>query len=288
MKSLGQSLVKWKGLLMLGIWIFITIAGAYLIFAGFLFIFQSHYVYYPERVLLANPGSIRLDFKSISFETADGVKLFGWFIPSESARGVILFCHGNAGNISHRLDSIQIFHRLGLDVFIFDYRGYGQSEGKPTEHGTYKDAEAAWRYLTEEREVNPNEIIVFGRSLGGTVASWLAQSHTPRALILESTFTSLLDIAATLYPYLPVRLLLHFEYNTAEYLGRVNCPVLIIHSRNDEIMPFSHGWRLFEMAKEPKKFLEISGTHNEGFITSGKHYEEGLNAFILEYVEPKM
>jgi len=288
MKSLGQSLVKWKGLLMLGIWIFITIAGAYLIFAGFLFIFQSHYVYYPERVLLANPGSIRLDFKSISFETADGVKLFGWFIPSESARGVILFCHGNAGNISHRLDSIQIFHRLGLDVFIFDYRGYGQSEGKPTEHGTYKDAEAAWRYLTEEREVNPNEIIIFGRSLGGTVASWLAQSHTPRALILESTFTSLLDIAATLYPYLPVRLLLHFEYNTAEYLGRVNCPVLIIHSRDDEIMPFSHGWRLFEMAKEPKKFLEISGTHNEGFITSGKHYEEGLNAFILEYVEPKM
>jgi len=273
---------------MLGIWIFITIAGAYLIFAGFLFIFQSHYVYYPERVLLANPGSIRLDFKSISFETADGVKLFGWFIPSESARGVILFCHGNAGNISHRLDSIQIFHRLGLDVFIFDYRGYGQSEGKPTEHGTYKDAEAAWRYLTEEREVNPNEIIIFGRSLGGTVASWLAQSHTPRALILESTFTSLLDIAATLYPYLPVRLLLHFEYNTAEYLGRVNCPVLIIHSRDDEIMPFSHGWRLFEMAKEPKKFLEISGTHNEGFITSGKHYEEGLNAFILEYVEPKM
>ncbi len=283
----GQSLVKLKGLFMLGIWIVSIVIGIYVVFAAFLFIFQSHYVYYPERVLSADPGSIRLQFESVSFKTADGVELFGWFIPSQSARGVLLFFHGNAGNISHRLESIQIFHQLGLDVFIFDYRGYGQSEGKPTEQGTYKDAEAAWRYLIEERQVSPNEVIVFGRSLGSAVAAWLAQNHMPGALILESTFTSLGNIAATLYPYLPVRLLLRFEYNTAEYLGRVNCPVLIVHSRDDEIMPFSHGRRLFEMAKEPKRFLEIIGTHNEGFITSGKHYEEGLNAFISEHIAPK-
>jgi len=288
MRSLGQSVVELKGLFVLAIWIVIIITGAYIIFIGFLFIFQSHYIYYPERILSADPGSIGLYFESVSFKTTDRVKLSGWFIPSESARGVILFCHGNAGNISHRLDSIQIFHQLGLDVFIFDYRGYGQSEGNLTEQGTYKDAEAAWRYLIEERQVSPNKIIVFGRSLGGAVASWLAQSHTPGALILESTFTSLPDIAATLYRYLPVRLLLRFEYNTAEYLSGVNCPVLIVHSRDDEIMPFSHGCRLFEMASEPKKFLEISGTHNEGFITSGKRYEEGLNAFISEYAEAKM
>ncbi len=287
MRSLGQSMIKLKGLLMLGIWIVIIIAGAYIVFVGFLFIFQSHYIYYPERVLSADPGDIGLNFESVSFETMDGVKLSGWFVPSESARGVILFCHGNAGNISHRLESIQIFHQLGLDVFIFDYRGYGQSEGKPTEQGTYKDAEAAWQYLIKERQVNPNEVIVFGRSLGGAVAAWLAQSHIPGALILESTFTSLPDIAGTLYPYIPVRLLLRFHYNTAEYLDRVNCPVLIVHSCDDEIMPFNHGRRLFEMAKKPKKFLEIAGTHNEGFITSGKRYEEGLNAFISEYVEPK-
>jgi len=287
MKSPGQRLVKRKGRLMLGIWIVITIASAYLIFAGFLFIFQSRYVYYPEHILVADPGNIGLDFESVCFEAADGVKLSGWFIPGEGAQGVILFCHGNAGNISHRLESIQIFHRLGLDVFIFDYRGYGQSEGKPTEPGTYKDAEAAWRYLVEERQVNPGQVIIFGRSLGGAVASWLAQGRTPGALVLESTFTSLPDIAATLYPYLPVRLLLRFEYNTAEYLGGVDCPVLIVHSRDDEMMPSSHGRRLFEMARGPKQFLEISGTHNEGFITSGEHYEEGLNAFILEHVEPK-
>ncbi len=279
--------MKWKGILMSGIWVVVAVAGAYIIFAGLLFIFQSHFVYYPERILVADPGSIGLNFENVSFETSDRVELSGWFIPSPGASGVILFCHGNAGNISHRLESVQMFHRLGLDVFIFDYRGYGQSKGKPTEQGTYKDVEAAWRYLIETRQVNPDQIVVFGRSLGGAIASWLAQTHPPGALILESTFTSLPDIAATLYPYLPVRWLSRFEYDTAERLGRVDCPVLIVHSRDDEIMPFGHGRQLFEAAKEPKRFLEISGTHNEGFITSGGHYEEGLNAFILEHIVPE-
>ena len=287
MKSPGQSLATRRGLLRLGILIVITIAGAYIILAGFLFVFQSHYVYYPERALLADPSGVGLDFESVHFETEDGVKLSAWFIPSDNARGVILFCHGNAGNISHRLESIQIFHQLGLSVCIFDYRGYGQSEGSPTEQGTYQDAEAAWRYLTETRQVEPDQIIVFGRSLGGAVAAWLAQSHRPGALILESTFTSVPDIAATLYPYLPVRFFSRFQYNTAEYLGGIDCPVLIVHSRDDEIMPFSHGRQLFEIAREPKELLEIYGTHNEGFITSGEHYEQGLNAFISKYVEPK-
>jgi len=140
------------------IWIVIIIAGAYVAFGGFLFVFQSNYVYYPERILSADPGSIGLSFEDVSFETTDKVKLSVWFVPSEGARGVILFCHGNAGNISHRLESIQIFHWLGLDVFIFDYRGYGQSEGKPSESGTYRDSEAAWQYLVKERQVSPNNL----------------------------------------------------------------------------------------------------------------------------------
>jgi fermentation-respiration switch protein FrsA (DUF1100 family) len=280
MKSRGRGLAKYKGLLMPAVRIFIIIAGAYLVFAGVIFVFQSHYVYYPEGELIADPSIIGLEFESVHFEAEDGVKLHGWFIPADDAKGVVLFCHGNAGNISHRLDSIKIFHRLGLDVFIFDYRGYGQSEGSPTEEGTYQDAEAAWRYLTETRQVEPSQVIIFGRSLGGAVAAWLAQSHQPGALILESTFTSLPEAAASHYPYLPLRFLLRFQYPTAEYLARIDCPVLIVHSRNDEIMPFSHGQRLFEMAGEPKEWLEISGTHNEGFITSGKLYEQGLEAFI--------
>ena len=287
MRTLEPNSAKWKGLLRSALRVFIIAAGVYVIFLALLYFFQSHYVYYPERTLSADPGTIGLQFKSVYFETADGVKLSGWFIPSDHTSGVVLFCHGNAGNISHRLKSIQVFHRLGLDVFIFDYRGYGRSEGKPTEQGTYQDAEAAWRYLTEERQVNANEVIVFGRSLGGAVASWLAQGHTPGVLILESTFTSLGDVAATLYPYLPAKLLLRFEYHTAEYLSRADCPVLIVHSRDDEIMPFSHGLKLYQVSKGPKEFLEITGTHNEGFITSGKTYEEGLHTFISSYVKPR-
>lgn len=280
-------MIKLKGPFMLGIWIVITVAAVYITFMGYLFVFQSNYVYYPERTLVADPSDIGLDFEDVLFRTEDGIKLSGWFIPSQKSRGVVLFCHGNAGNISHRLESIQIFNQLGLDVFIFDYRGYGQSEGKPSEQGTYQDAEAAWWYLTEERQVPPGDIIVFGRSLGGAVAAWLSQSHTPGALILESTFTSLGDIAAKFYPYLPVRLLLRFQYTTADYLGRVDCPVLIIHSHDDEMMPFSHGCQLFETANEQKRFLGIYGSHNEGFTVSGTQYQKGLSAFVTDYIAPK-
>ncbi|MFC1954130.1 alpha/beta hydrolase [Chloroflexota bacterium] len=275
-----------KGIFVSIIWIVIIIATMYIAFAGFLFIFQSNYIYYPERTLTTDPDNIGLPFENVSFETTDGLKLSGWFIPCEGARGVILFCHGNAGNISHRLDSIQIFHRLGLDVFIFDYRGYGQSEGKPSESGTYRDVEAAWQYLVEERQVSPGKIVVFGRSIGGAVAAWQARSHMPGALILESSLTSVPDIAAKLYPYLPVKLMSRFKYDTERYLKGINCPVLIVHSPNDEMMPFRYGQRLFETAKKPKEFLEISGSHNEGFIISGRHYEEGLNAFISRYIPP--
>jgi fermentation-respiration switch protein FrsA (DUF1100 family) len=275
-----------RGLLVSIMWIVIVIAGVFVIFAGYLFVFQSNYIYYPERTLSNDPGNVGLSFENVSFETTDRLKLSGWFIPCDNHRAVILFCHGNAGNMSHRLDSIQIFHRLGLGVFIFDYRGYGQSEGKPSESGTYTDVEAAWNYLVAERQVKPSEIIIFGRSLGGAVAAWQAHIHTPGALILESTFTSAPDIGAQYYPFIPVRLISRFKYDTAAYLKEVKCPVLIVHSPNDEMMPFSHGQRLFEVAKEPKEFLEISGSHNEGFITSGRQYEEGLNAFISEYFPP--
>ena len=268
------------------IWIVIVIAGVYVAFAGLVFIFQSSFVYYPESTFSANPSNIGFSFENVSFETTDGVKLSGWFIPCDGARGVILFCHGNAGNISHRLDSIEIFHQLGLDIFIFDYRGYGQSEGKPSESGTYRDVEAAWQYLIKERQCMRDKIIIFGRSLGGAVAAWQTRNHKPGALIIESTFTSVPDLGAKVYPFLPVKLISRFKYDTEGYLEGVNCPVLIVHSPDDEMMPYKHGQRLFEAANEPKEFLKISGSHNEGFIISGKLYEEGLDAFISKYRIP--
>jgi len=230
------------------------------------------------------PAAVGLSYEPVSFDAADNVTLSGWFIPAEPSRAMVLFCHGNAGNISHRLESIGVFHRLGLSTFIFDYRGYGSSDGRISEQGTYRDGEAAWRYLVEKRGMDPAEIIVFGRSLGGAVASWLARDHTPRGLILESVFTSIPDLAGKLYPFFPVRLMARFDYNTIEHLARVNCPVLIVHSRDDEIIPFSHGRRLFDAAREPKEFLELSGSHNDGFVVSAQRYQAGLDSFISAHV----
>lgn len=261
-----------------------VLVGAYVGLAVVLMVFQSRFIYFPERGIYATPDEIGLSYEPVRFEASDGVELAGWFIPAEQSRGAVLFCHGNAGNISHRLESVQVFHRLGLDTFIFDYRGYGQSEGRITEKGTYLDAEAAWRYLVEDRQIDPTKIVVFGRSLGGTIAAWLAQDHTPKALIIESTFTSVPDIAAQLYPYLPVRLMSRFSYSAIDYIRGVNCPVLVVHSRDDEMIPVSHGRRLFEAANEPKEFLEIRGTHNEGFIVSAQQYHDALDSFVSEHL----
>jgi len=252
----------------------------YVCFAVILFVFQSSFVYFPYRDLAATPGAIGLSYQAVSFEAKDGVRLSGWFIPAERSRGVILFCHGNGGNISHRLDKIQIYNRIGLSTFIFDYRGYGESAGKPSEQGTYFDAEAAWDYLVSQRQISPEKIIIYGESLGGAVAAWLAQDHHAKALILESTFTSVKDLGAKLYPYLPVRLLARFDYNALNYIRKVHCPVLIIHSPEDEIVPFSQGHLLFESANSPKELLEIRGSHNDGFLESAERYTAGLDKFI--------
>jgi len=260
----------------------VIIAGAG--FMALLFFNQSKMVYLPQRDLVASPAAINLRFEEVYFRAKDGVKLHGWFIPSDAGRGVLLFCHGNAGNISHRLDSISIFHRLGLSVFIFDYRGYGRSEGEPTEEGTYSDAEGAWDYLTRDKRIKPQAIIIFGRSLGGSIAARTAMNRPSGALILESTFSSFKEAAGDIYPWLPVRLLARYDYETASFISQVHCPVLVIHSREDELIPFRHGERLFSAAKEPKAFIEIIGGHNDGFLRSGKAYEEGLKAFLSRYV----
>jgi fermentation-respiration switch protein FrsA (DUF1100 family) len=263
------------------VWNIVAAALAvYVILIILVTVLQPHFIFFPERRIMATPKLMQLPFEEVAFVTEDNVILSGWFIPREDSKGVILFCHGNAGNISHRLDSINIFYRLGLSTFIFDYRGYGMSRGKITEEGTYRDAEAAWRYLVRIKEYPPNEIIIFGRSLGGAIAARLAKHHKPKGLIVESTFTSVPDIAASLYPCLPVRLLARYQYKAIDHIREVRSPVLVVHSRNDDIIPFSHGEKLFEAAGNPKEFLEISGTHNEGFLTSGKRYTIGLGSFI--------
>ncbi|MDY6863778.1 MAG: alpha/beta hydrolase [Thermodesulfobacteriota bacterium] len=266
------------------LWSIITIFSCfYIVLLIILYFFQSHLIYYPSRKIAATPDIIGIPYKEVSFKTEDGITLSAWYIPALRPKNVILFCHGNAGNIGDRLESIQIFYNMGLSIFIFDYRGYGKSEGKASEKGTYLDSEAAWRYLVNEQDIPPERIIIFGRSLGGAIASRLAQNNTPKGLILESSFTSVKDIASKFYPFLPVKLLSRFSYATLDYVKKVNCPVFIIHSRDDEIIPFSHGITLFDTANDPKAFLELKGSHNEGFITSLHCYKNGLNTFISRY-----
>jgi fermentation-respiration switch protein FrsA (DUF1100 family) len=263
----------------------LVFVAVYLGIVALVWTFQSRLLYFPARGLITTPSAIGMPYTDVRFRASDGVRLHGWYIPAAEPgpgpqRGTVLFFHGNGGNISGWLPAIVPFRDLGFDTFLIDYRGYGESEGEPSEQGTYLDAEAAWRYLTGERGIAPERIVLAGRSLGGAVATWLAERHTPRALILESTFTSVPDLASELYPWLPVRLLVRFRYDTASRLRRVQAPVLIVHSRTDEIIPYHHGQRLFEAAREPKAFLEVQGGHNDGFQPAFHLYEQGIRSFL--------
>ena len=259
-----------------------VLAAAYGGLALWLFVFQSNMVFYPEtgREIIATPEQIGLPYEDIHLKTSDGINLHGWYIPAAQPRGTVLFLHGNAGNISHRLDSIEMFHRLGYSTLIFDYRGYGNSGGAPTEQGTYRDAEAAWRYLTGQRHIPSCRIVLFGESLGGAVAAWLAARQKPAALVIASGFTSVPDLGQQLYPYLPVRWLARIRYDTREYLRSVTAPVLIAHSPEDDIIPFEHGRALFAAANPPKQFLELAGGHNDGFIFMREAWVRVLGDFL--------
>ncbi len=253
------------------------------VYVGILLVFwtfQDRLVYYPTRPLEGTPADVGLSFESVEFPTSDGLRLHGWWVPAPDAWGTVLFLHGNGGNVSHRLEKLRILHDLGLDTFLFDYRGYGQSEGRPDEAGTYRDAEAAWSYLTARRAIPPDRIILYGESLGGAVAAYLARRRPVRALVLEAAFTSLPEVAAELYPFLPARRLTRFRYDTRSYLEGVSCPVLIFHSRDDEIVAFRHALRLQATGPAPKVLVELRGSHNDAFLVARDRYEAGWRDFL--------
>ena len=252
-----------------------------------LYVFQEKMIFFPGKRIVDTPETVGLQYKDVYLVTDDEIKIHGWYIPHPDAKATLLFFHGNAGNISHRLDSISIFHDLGLSVFIIDYRGYGRSDGRPSEQGTYTDALAAWNYLVDERRLRPDEIIVFGRSLGGGVAAGLAAKVSPAAVILESTFTSIKELGKHYFPYLPVSWIARVRYPVDEDISSFNCPVLVIHSEQDEVVPVRHGQRLFATAREPKMFLPIFGDHNTGFLLSEDTYVEGMKRFLVTYLDTR-
>jgi len=250
-----------------------------------LYVFQPKFVYFPYKTLQATPSDEGLVYEEVSLTTSDDLKIHGWYVPHENPRATLLFLHGNGGNISHRLEKLWIYNQLGLSVFIIDYRGYGLSEGKPSEQGTYLDAEAAWNYLTQERQIPAGNIIIYGESLGGAVATWLATQSEAGALIVESVFTSIQDMGKHYYPYLPVTLIARIKYPVTDFISEVQCPVLIIHSPADDIVPFLMGKAVYAAANPPKDFLEITGDHNGGFFESGQLYIDGLDRFILTHLD---
>ena len=266
----------------------LVLAGIYIVLIGVFYLLQNRMVFLadmPGRELVATPGDVGFTYQDVWLNTSDNVRLHGWFVTVPDARGTLLFLHGNAGNISHRLDSIAIFRELGLNSLIIDYRGYGQSEGKPSEQGTYIDARAAWDYLVGQQNIEAAEVIVFGRSLGAAVASSLAAATGPAAVILESCFTSAQDMASRLYPFLPVRFILNLDYPVIKNVTRFSSPLLVVHSTEDEIIPYDMGQSVFEAAPDPKQMLTISGGHNGGFLLDRDTYVAALNQFLDTYLE---
>ncbi len=247
---------------------------------------QSKYIYSPDKNIAFTPKAVGLEFEDVSLDTEDGEMVKAWFVPcvvnGESAKQTVLFCHGNAGDMGDRVGSLQTFNKLGFNVLIFDYRGFGESSGKPTEEGTYIDVMSCWDYLVDDRKISPKNIIVFGRSLGGAVACWMAAHADPAALVLESAFASIPAMAHETFPWLPVSLFCRFKYDNVVNVTKIHCPVMVAHSKADRVIPYKQGYRVFEAANEPKQFVEISGGHNGGGMDSNAHYQEALVKFVAE------
>lgn len=262
----------------------VTLAIFYLAFVLLIFVGQSRLIYFPqtEQKYAVTPDQMGLNYEALEIITTDNQTLHGWFVPAVDAKGTILFFHGNGGNISHRLGYLSMFNQLGYNTLIFDYRGYGRSSGSPSESGTYLDAMAAWNYLIETKKLAPTSIGLFGESLGGAIATWLAVREKPGILVLASTFTSIPDLAGEIYPFLPIRLIARFNYNTMEGIQSVTCPVLVAHSPQDEIVPFEHGQNLFQALPTKKQFMTLQGGHNQGLIFSQPAWVNTLEQFLEE------
>lgn len=248
--------------------------------------FEHSQVYHPDRTLLATGHELGRPFEDVNFKASDGVQLHGWFFPSDTTSSrrdmVVLVCHGNAGNISHRLSLCRALLATGINVFLFDYRGFGRSDGVPGEPGTYLDAQAAHHWL-QARRFDPSRIILFGESLGGGVASEIALREKTAGLVLQSTFSCIPDIGAELFPWLPVRWIGTIKYDTCAKLPRIKVPVLIMHSRADDLIGFHHAQKNFARANEPKLLWELQGAHNES-VMDEQRFTEGFEK-ILEMIE---
>jgi uncharacterized protein len=240
--------------------------------------FQRKLVFFPDGPMRLTPAQVGLPAEDVTLATADGLRLGAWWIPAESERGALVFAHGNAGNIGDRLDFAAFFRGHGLSVLLFDYRGYGRSDGTPGERGTHLDMDAAVAFVAS-RGFGPARTVLYGESLGGAVAIAAAVRHRPAALVVASTFTSVPDVAHVHYPWAP-RALVHIGYDSLRLMPQVSCPVLVLHGPDDRIIPFAMGEALFHAAREPKRFARLVGDHNDGGILRSPEAQRALTELL--------
>jgi fermentation-respiration switch protein FrsA (DUF1100 family) len=243
---------------------------------------EEKFIFFPVAGIDRTPRDVGLAFDDVLFTAADGIRLNGWLVRRPGARTTLLWLHGNAGNISHRLENMRLLHdKVGVNLFIIDYRGYGRSEGTVSEEGTYRDAEAALRYLRTREGIDAQGIVLFGQSLGAAVAVELAGREDCMALILEAPFASIREMARVALPFLPLGPLLRTRYDAVEKIKSVRAPVLVLHGDQDEVVPFEQGKKVFAAAPPPKEFYTIRGAHhNDTFIVGGDGYYATLKDFI--------
>ena len=243
--------------------------------------FMENLVFFPETTIEQTPLDLDLPFEDVWFTSGDSVRLHGWLIPASSPKHLLLFCHGNAGNISHRLDNVRLLHNMGISVFIFDYRGYGRSQGHISEKGFYQDSEAAYAVARKWAGQNGAKLVVFGRSLGGIAATHLGATQKCDGLILESTFTNMGAMARAHYPLPFAETLLKHRLNALDEIVQVRVPILFFHGDRDRIVPIKLGRKLFKAAPNPKEFVVLPGAgHNDTYVVGGQDYFKKIESFF--------
>lgn len=260
--------------------ILLAIAGVYLLLLGLMFLFQNKLLFMPSSTMFQTPQNVGLTAEDLWITTEDDVRIHGWYFPNESAELVVILSHGNAGNISGRIGIAETLLESGAAVVMYDYRGYGQSEGRPTESGLYKDIEAVVHHLKAEKGYSENDMVMYGRSLGGAVAAYAATQFDLRGLVLDSAFLNLRAMIRDVYPFVPTALA-RYRFPTDEYLMQLDgLPIMIMHSPADEIVSYRQGRALYEMIDQPKMFVDLSGGHNDNFFTSRDIVQQYWSAYI--------
>jgi uncharacterized protein len=250
-----------------------------------LFFLQSRIVFRPSREMIGSPRDCGLPFEDVVLRLAGNVKVLGWWIPGRQASKVILYLPGGIGNMNRELSTLAWLANIGVNVLTIDYPGYGEASGRPSESGCYAAADAAWRYAVQQKGIAPQDVVIFGRSLGAAIAAHAASRNECGTLVIHSGVSSVPAVAARRYPFLPVYFFCYIRFNTLKYLRRCNCPTLVMHSIADRVIPFRHGEEIFRAASSPKRFVKIPGDHytNEWHAAPGLASE--LNSLLFSKAE---